>query len=109
MTFANTGVDTSPTLPSSVCSVDPVCAVAHQPMSMDEELENHITTCWQMVTQEYERGNREGADYWREAAQAAQKLRSPEQIKRMEEEQGLNAPCFFYEAGGRAALAGASK
>jgi len=67
----------------------------------DDELELHITTCWQMVTQEYEAGNREGADYWRLAAQEAQKLRSPEQVARMEVEQGLNAPCFFAVSGER--------
>ena len=48
--------------------------------SPDEELEHHISSCWQMVTQEYEAGNRQGADYWRLAAQEAQKLRSPEQV-----------------------------
>lgn len=67
----------------------------------DEELEMHIASCWQMVTQEYEAGNRQGADYWRQAAQEAQKLRSPEQVARMEAEQGLNAPCFFAVSGER--------
>jgi hypothetical protein len=67
----------------------------------DDELEMHIASCWQMVTREYESGNREGADYWRLAAQEAHRLRSPEQVARMEAEQGLNAPCFFYEAGVR--------
>lgn len=65
----------------------------------DEELEMHIASCWQMVTQEYEAGNREGADYWRLAAQEAQKLRSPEQVARMEAEQGLDGSCFFTQAG----------
>lgn len=76
--------------------------------SADDELELHIASCWQMVTQEYERGNREGADYWREAAQAAQKLRSPEQVARMEAEQGLDGSCYFTQAGieSRAAMAG---
>lgn len=74
----------------------------------DDELELHITSCWQMVTQEYEAGNREGADYWRQAAQEAQKLRSPEQVARMEAEQGLDGSCFFTQAGirDRAAMAG---
>lgn len=67
--------------------------------SIDSELEEHISSCWQMVTQEYEAGNREGADYWRLAAQEAQKLRSPEKVARMEEERGLSAPCYFHEAG----------
>lgn len=68
--------------------------------SCDDELEHHISSCWQMVTKEYEAGNREGADYWRLAAQEAQKLRSPEQVKKMEDEMGLGpAPCFFTEAG----------
>lgn len=68
--------------------------------SCDEELEFHIASCWQHMTTEYEAGNREGADYWRQAAQEAQKLRSPEQIAKMEVEQGL-APCFFHDAGQR--------
>lgn len=55
----------------------------------DDELEHHIASCWQMVTKEYEAGNREGADYWRLAAQEAQNLRSPEQVARMEEVMGL--------------------
>ena len=65
----------------------------------DEELEHHITSCWQMVTREYEAGNREGADYWRQAAQEAQKLRSPEQVARMEADMGLAEPCYFERAG----------
>ena len=65
----------------------------------DEELELHIASCWQMVTREYEAGNREGADYWRLAAQAAQKLRSPEQVARMEADMGLAEPCYFHRAG----------
>ena len=67
--------------------------------SVDEELEHHIASCWQHVTQEYEAGNREGADYWRLAAQEAQKLRSPEQVARMEAEQGLDGSCYFTQAG----------
>lgn len=67
----------------------------------DDELELHISTCWQMVTREYEAGNRDGAAYWRQAAQEAQKLRSPEQIARMEEEQGLAPACYFTESGER--------
>lgn len=73
---------------------------------LDDELEKHIAGCYQMVTREYEAGNREGADYWRLAAQEAQKLRSPEQVARMEADMGLAEPCYFHEAGqdGRVAV-----
>ena len=67
--------------------------------SVDDELEHHISSCWQHMTREYEAGNREGADYWRLAAQAAQKLRSPEQVARMEADMGLAEPCYFHRAG----------
>jgi hypothetical protein len=70
----------------------------------DQELELHITSCWQMVTKEYEAGNRQGADYWRVAAQEAQKLRTPETVARMEAELGLG-PCHFDQAGERDRLA----
>lgn len=67
----------------------------------DEELELHIASCWQMVTREYEAGNREGADYWRLAAEQSQKMRSPEQVARMEAERGLEATagCYFEDCG----------
>ena len=66
----------------------------------DDELELHIAGCYQMVTREYEAGNREGADYWRLAAEQSQKMRSPEQVARMEAEQGLqDQSCYFTEAG----------
>ena len=72
--------------------------------SADDELEMHIASCWQLVTQEYEAGNRESADNWRQAAEEAQRMRSPEQIARMEAEYGLT-PCYFSEAGARDATA----
>lgn len=67
--------------------------------SADDELEMHIASCWQLVTQEYEAGNRESADNWRQAAEEAQKMRSPEQVKKMEDEMGLGPACYFTQAG----------
>lgn len=55
----------------------------------DAELEAHIGDCARLLQHEYEAGNREAADSWRQAMEQAIKARSPAQVARMEQARGL--------------------
>jgi hypothetical protein len=67
----------------------------------DAELESHIVSCGHLMEQAYAEGNREAAQNWLQAQNAAIRGRSPKQIALMEQRAGL-APCFFTEAGNAA-------
>lgn len=66
----------------------------------DFEREEHIKSCGQLMQLAYEAGNKQEAEYWMLAQNQAIAMRSPEQVKRMEIERGLNgSSCYFDTMG----------
>lgn len=69
-----------------------------------QELEAHITDCGRLMREAMATGDRAAAYKWLRAQNAAIRARTPEQVKAMEIERGLDHGCYFHEMGKRHAL-----
>lgn len=63
------------------------------------ELESHISDCGRLMREAMAVGDRTAAYQWLGAQNAAIRARTPEQIKEMEIERGLDEGCYFHEMG----------
>ena len=64
-----------------------------------EELEAHIRDCGRLMREAMAQGDRNSAYIWLGAQNAAIHARTPDQVKAMEIECGLDKGCYFHEMG----------